>query len=1625
MTTITMEKTPLSELKAAASKESNEGNIVKNSASSPSIFESLMISSCGESQDVAQTILEDFYFLDSVKEYNHSKRYRKEKYLQDKGQSWEEVLKKKNKKKAKKLSRRGRTKMENHSVSDLTSFEYHKKVLSMFGTNMSERADLMNIVSIQLAYIAALLTVESSAQFLTATTQMLVSVVCGTDLIDIESLKDIWIKNSIEDQSLETMRSALERFRQGFIALESVPMWQQISRAFTLAAMVGFLPSKIEGDTTGLLTMGLNTWTKSLHIIASKTSVFDLILDSTIFACDFCNAVKTGTIKHLFSPDDVTLRATWILAHTEAYLNGMLPEGENEEVFLAKVHKCVDDINILISNSPYSGMLLVLNKFRSQLVTFLSQAEALASIADLRPAAPIIYLYGASQIGKSGLMNAIAIAIGKNNGFPVEQENFHYMSIGDKYDSGYTGIKTVIFQDDCAAEHPKYRDATNVTSDIKHSNTVPYYSVQADISGKGKIPFRHFLKIKSGNTMDGGLLNDLSYPLAGTNRIDFFQVTLKKEYADQQGRYKAKSDSDYLDPNIHEITPYWYTNHNVNGMVKIGAVYGTPMSTPEFLRHVDKLYKSKMAGGKKYVAQINNMRTLDMCPTCHVFKAPGYCSCKEMEDQFGMAEVADICMNTFVVQLLARLPDLPNNLAGAFLYRHVFAFLNNIGSRLMTMFLLLCRVFLGSHIITTWFSIPILINFMVLFRVHFDVMSVHIDHWFLVFGLVAWLFFTWCFMRRLRDIYTHYLARELMNSTTSVVSIGLRVASFGVVISAAFMALWRMKGLLKFENQGNLLPKSKEDIEERAREVNPWVDVQSEEIIERKDSVSTMTHTQVLSVVSRNIVRVDCFNQNALVVSSTGLMICNNILIFPTHALSAVKESTELIIKRNHSLGGVIKGIRFTKRYDMPNDFSLLVLTKAPSFRNILDFFPDNVYTGGGSAIMLIRDANLEMDSISLPYKYIKRAYNASHTCEGSMSRSNKPVYKGMCGSPVIMESCPSKIVSLHCGGGLEVKNFAASFSISKKMIEDGLAAVSSMRMESHAFPGDRPFIGSGLNLDPYGDTILNIDKDLHERDCVLYTYPSTEENDYCITVHGCDKAHRSKPFSLVRISPLAPLLEKYDRKRNYGPTPFKADRNYSAAWQVITDGGVYIPQNLLALASEDYLDGLSEEIDRLSMKAKPLTMTESINGIPGSRFVKRLDMKTSPGPGLKSPKAIHFKNVALDSDRPEYICEDYLLESIAWVENELSQGRVPEMLSKTALKDEPTKLTKDKVRVFCACSLPLNIVIRKYLLPILNNLYYIPFASEMAQGINCTTDEWHQLGVHIREYGEETCIAGDFSGYDSRQTGQIQRVTAWLFSQMAIKMGYSYADADKVELLVMSLSAKYVLWNGTLVHMDGFMLSGSPVTIAINGVDNALYHRIAYFHELTFSKRVAQGTFKDNVRMMFVGDDSIGSTRLLWYNMTTLQRIFTQYGIKYTDAQKNLVASEFVNFKDMDFCKRNFRYEERVEGFVAPIKIDSIYKSLFCYRESNTAVKDIIISVLRGASRELARHTELVFEREIAILRQVSIEYEIDHMVEELFFTYDYWWREVFAKDYDCYLNQDIDSFSVSGSVSSMDSLD
>lgn len=82
---------------------------------------------------------------------------------------------------------------------------------------------------------------------------------------------------------------------------------------------------------------------------------------------------------------------------------------------------------------------------------------------------------------------------------------------------------------------------------------------------------------------------------------------------------------------------------------------------------------------------------------------------------------------------------------------------------------------------------------------------------------------------------------------------------------------------------------------------------------------------------------------------------------------------------------------------------------------------------------------------------------------------------------------------------------------------------------------------------------------------------------------------------------------------------------------------------------------------------------------------------------------------------------------------------------------------------------------------------------------------------------------------------------------------------------------------------------------------------------------------------------------------------------------------------------------EPAYSKFVAPLALDSIYKSLHNYMESNTDPVTICVGVVDQALLEFSRHGRLVFEKHQSLLYRVCARAGIAHMIPNLHFDYEY----------------------------------
>jgi hypothetical protein len=302
------------------------------------------------------------------------------------------------------------------------------------------------------------------------------------------------------------------------------------------------------------------------------------------------------------------------------------------------------------------------------------------------------------------------------------------------------------------------------------------------------------------------------------------------------------------------------------------------------------------------------------------------------------------------------------------------------------------------------------------------------------------------------------------------------------------------------------------------------------------------------------------------------------------------------------------------------------------------------------------------------------------------------------------------------------------------------------------------------------------------------------------------------------------------------------------------------------------------------------------------------------------------------------------ILEEVARMEAKLLAGESINAIFKGSLKDEPTKLTKDKVRVFAAANMPMVMLVRKYFLSIAALVQRNKIVTECAVGTVVQSPEWTELYEHIGRNGWDRAIAGDYAKFDGRMSPQFMLAAFKLLINLAEESG----NYDKDDLMIMKGIASEISYPtydyfGTLVQFMGSNPSGHPLTVVINSMVNSLYMRYAYY-AIAQEKgwwRVPQ--FDVVVALMTYGDDNI-MTVLKGYddiNHTAIAAKFAEVGIKYTMADKDAESVPFIHLKDASFLKHFAKWDKELELYRSPVEEDSIAKMLHAHLESKVLTQE------------------------------------------------------------------------------------
>lgn len=799
--------------------------------------------------------------------------------------------------------------------------------------------------------------------------------------------------------------------------------------------------------------------------------------------------------------------------------------------------------------------------------------------------------------------------------------------------------------------------------------------------------------------------------------------------------------------------------------------------------------------------------------------------------------------------------------------------------------------------------------------------------------------------------------------------------------------------------QGKLDPTTAEEVKERDDEGNCW-EAPKITPIPRFDSTKTMTSDQLVQKVSKNLVHVTLSLNGQSVRVCDGVMVTGNCMLLPTHVLDGSDTFNASVVR--HEVG--TSGGNFDSIIDaqywatIPNlDLTLVYIPGGGSYASLIPYLPDRAFCAFmGKSIWRSKEGELTTFDVVCKDRALSTIHTSSTKFTGLNVIYSINTYSGLCMAPAIANGKSPIIAGFHLSGRANTPRGNIA-QLDREKVEAAIAKIKSF---------DGTMVSSQQGT--LRTTILGVSyfkgDEVHAKSPIRYMEPGTNYAIYG-SVTGRNQYH-----SEVVTTPISPhVTQVFGVPQLWGGPKFNRPswRPWQESLTHSSRPSTGVPGSLLARAVTDYKSVLIHRLDAPKCNWKqeifPLPWLNTINGWNGRRFVDSIPRGTSLGFPLSGAKRDRMIAVEEEIDTIEepYDFDSEIREEVQFCLEEYKAGRQCHHIFKACLKDEPTSLAKDKVRVFQAAPVALQICTRMYFLPICRFLSMNPIISECAVGINAHSQEWDELHRHINKYGSDRILAGDYSKYDLRMPAQLTLAAFRVLMDLGRHCGYSDEDITIMEGVATDICYPFTAFNGDLIQFFGSNPSGQTCTVYVNSIVNSLLLRCAFYEhpgqwDLDFRSQCALSTY---------GDDCKGSVSesCKYFNHLIVADFLSRHDMKFTMPDKKSTPTAFMSDADCDFLKRKSVYHEALGVYLGALDDMSILKSL------HAVVKSPHVDLLgqcqmniSGALREWFAHGPTVYEQQRARLSEVArlsnlylacqddLEKTYEHRVFDWLFKYD-----------------------------------
>jgi hypothetical protein len=1225
----------------------------------------------------------------------------------------------------------------------------------------------------------------------------------------------------------------------------------------------------------------------------------------------------------------------------------------------------------------------------------------------LREAPFVVVVSGRSSQGKSAVADLGITTVLKSNGYPYSKEYIHTLADGEKHMDGMKTHVSCIRIDDFNNTKEKYMEQAPTRLIIDLCNNVRIHAKMADLAEKGKVSVEPRMVSITTNDPTLGADNFSHEPVSIMRRGHVHvSVSIKNEYStvDNNGiltkmldtakvwkefNKEPKTVQDIWNISVNRIAAKPPGGAHVAGIPDAWAFEpmifeGKPLvniSCAEYLRFLRIESAKYYAEQRAFVEKSNKMEEeLTFCQECDY--PCEYCQC--FKKQIGFED-----MRTWIVFYQIKVLRLLN-----FPYLYLFDYVPDF-----------VTLFISSRFVRSTFFrdelLVLFVTFLAYLSSFFYIACVSWELSFLIFlfSTTAVYGIVLCCKLSLEQKFLH--TRDAFRLTYQRIVRNRMISFFGgiTIVLATIAVCKTVRALYSFKSQTWLNP-TEEEIKVRDAAPSDWANVSITPVPGSDKSKST-DWERLQKTVAKNL----CYVR---VHTTKGTQVCNalfiesNLAIIPNHFWEECEGVEAQFIKNDVTTIGSTFKCRLSRDHSVKfpdTDLSLVWVPNGGSWKSIKEYLPVDTIAQRSLAARLsyrCKDGTIETATARLKYGVVKTSAAQFYGAEYSdLSINTRP---GLCMGTFVSESKPPVICGFHLGG-IAGKSRGCCGTLTLDQVRFAIFLIRQLDVLPSMSEGVMP-------TELYGKQILKT-TEVHPKSIVNFMTP-----DNHFEVYGMTDARTNMVSGVIPTVISDAVAEVFEQPNIWGAPKFKPEKKcFREALLHSSNNNAGFELELLSAAKTDWVEPLLAKIKGGSwISAKPLTDVETVSGIDGRKFIDSMKMSTSVGFPLGGPKSDHV--IFLDPENYPDHNEPRTLNPIFFdrmreMERAWCYGKRAYPIFKGSLKDEPTKLSKDKVRVFQASPIELQLAVRKYYLPIMRFLSMHPQLSECSVGINAQGPEWHELAMHVTSFGEDRIFAGDHSKYDLEMKPSEMFLAFKAIIELAEECDYDQIDLQIMRGIATEICYPTMSYDGTLVQLNGSNPSGQNLTVYINCIVNSFLMRCVYFRKYT----LCAVPFRTNVALMTYGDDVVGSVSKDAddFNIITTIEELARVGKKFTMPDKESVALKFLTIDSVDFLKRKFRFEPEVEMYFAPLDDMSILKSLHSVIGTAALSKEELAGCnIDGAMREWFFHGEAIYESNRKKLQIVAAKCGIEHHCAELHTSY----AERMVQWKKKYLEQDAQSF-------------